>query len=62
MFLKNVYFGPPPPPFEVSIELRQKSLKIMTFAEKNFKQNFGDFAKSCQLNPMSLSLPPPSEI
>jgi hypothetical protein len=32
----------------------------MVFVEKNFKQNFGDFAKYCPLNPMSL--PPPPEI
>jgi hypothetical protein len=51
MFLKNFSFGPP---FEISIEFRQKSLKIMIFVEKqNFKQNFGDFAKNCPLNPMS---------
>jgi hypothetical protein len=31
MFLKNVSFGPP---FEISIEFRQKSLKIMIFVEK----------------------------
>jgi hypothetical protein len=26
--------------------------------KKKFKQNFGDFAKNCPLNPMSLSPPP----
>ncbi len=49
---RNVSFGPP---FETSTEFRQKSLKIMIFVEKNSKQNFGDFAKNCPLNRMSLS-------
>ncbi len=32
----------------------------MTLVEKkNFKQNFGDFAKNCPLYPMSLPSPPP---
>jgi hypothetical protein len=32
----------------------------MIFVEKkNFKQNLGDFAKNCPLNPMSLPLPLP---
>jgi hypothetical protein len=52
IFLKIVSFGPP---FEISIEFRQKSLKNYDFCwKKNFKQNFGDFAKNCPLNPMSL--------
>jgi hypothetical protein len=52
MFLKNVSFGPP---FKISIEFLQKSLINMIFVEKNF----GDFAKNCPLNMMSLPLPPP---
>jgi hypothetical protein len=54
MFLKNVSFGPP---FEISIEFQQKSLKIVIFVEKKI---LGDFAKNCPLNPMSLP-PPPSK-
>jgi hypothetical protein len=47
------YLGPP---FEISIEFRQKSLKNYYFCRKKiFKQNFGDFAKNCPLNPMSLT-------
>jgi hypothetical protein len=46
------------PPFEISLEFRQKSLKNYYFCRKNIvKQNFGDFAKNCLLNPMSLSPP-----
>jgi hypothetical protein len=31
----------------------------MIFVEKkDFKQNFGDFAKNCPLNPISLDPPP----
>jgi hypothetical protein len=30
----------------------------MIFVEKNYKQNFGDLAKNCPLNPMSLPPPP----
>jgi hypothetical protein len=57
MFLKNVSFGPP---FEISIEFRQKSLKNYDFGwKKIFKQYFGDFAKNCLLNPMSLPTPSP---
>jgi hypothetical protein len=48
MFLKNVSFGPP---FEISIEFRQKSLINCEFC---WKKNFGDFAKNCPSNPMSL--------
>jgi hypothetical protein len=58
MFLKNVSFGPP---FEISIKFRQKSLKnYEIMLKKNFKQTFGDFAKNCPKNPMSLPLPSPS--
>jgi hypothetical protein len=59
IFLKNVFFGHS---FEISIEFRQKSFKNYDFCwKKNFKQNFGIFAKNCTLNSMSLS-PPPSKI
>jgi hypothetical protein len=57
MFLKNVSFGPP---FDISIEFRQKSLKNFFFFEKKLKQNFGDLTKNCPLNPMSLPPPSPS--
>jgi hypothetical protein len=38
MFSSNVSFGPP---FEISVEFRQKSLKFLIFVEKKFSiQNF----------------------
>ncbi len=47
------------PPFEISIEFRQKSLKNYNFYWKKILNNFEVFAKNCPLNPMSL---PTSEI
>jgi hypothetical protein len=55
MFLKNVSFGSP---FEISIEFRQKSLKNYDFVEKNFKQNFGDFAKKLHIKSDEFTHPP----
>ncbi len=53
MFLKNVSFGPP---FEISIEFRQKSLKNYDFCKKKiFLTILGTSPKNCPLNPMSLS-------
>jgi hypothetical protein len=55
MFLKNVSFGPP---FEISIEFRQKSLKNYDFCWKKFLNKiFGE-----KLSIKSDEFTPPNEI